>query len=39
LILLAIVLPNMLPFMETLFRSGLEAMTRVLQALAGDAQL
>ena len=39
LILLEIVLPNMLPFMETLFRSGLEAMTRVLQALAGDAQL
>ncbi len=39
LILLAIVLPNMLPFMETLFRGGLEAMTRVVQALAGDAQL
>ena len=32
LVLLAIVLPNILPFMETLFRGGLEAMTRVVQA-------
>ena len=39
LVLLAIVLPNMLPFMETLFRGGLQAMTRLLQALAGDTHL
>lgn len=35
LILLAAALPNTLPFMETLFRGGLDAMSRVVQALAG----
>jgi len=35
LIILTVALPNTLPFMETLFRGGLDAMSRVVQALAG----
>ena len=34
-VLLAVVLPNTLPFMETLFRQGLDMMSRVVQAFAG----